>query len=477
MTDDGSVDDGDRMVERAKFDIGAPPQLASASIPWGYGENRITALVRSPEHLYLYWEMTDEGIVAARARLGPAGEHAWCNLRVYDTTARDFDGTNANHYIDIRVERGSREYFLPVHRPGSSAYVEVGMKSHEGYFQPVARSGRAEFPRKSPSPNTSIAWMTVTSEDACPAAQPCRSRYRGPTRSLPGQYPAPQPASAVTQSWTTQEWTRRVWTEQVSTEWTSVSIDGLDFPFDPSWLVERWQVAPHAGFRFLRWTGEGPSTLAPGEVVTWQVGPFPIEAIDADRVEVHWGGVGPLVVAGEWGPIEVFGPWRVTVRSFDTQPARRVLASWTVHWVNITPVVVERWLTGLERRRVGGFAREQRIQGASESLLLREFGASDVFRLGASERMWLGASAGMLLGASEVLGWGASQLAFAGASALLLRGASQWIWVGASEWLWSGASELYAWGASELYARGASEAWSGLMAGGSEHVAASIREG
>jgi hypothetical protein len=275
-----------------------------------------------------------------------------------------------------------------------------------------------------------------------------------------------------------QAWTTRAWTEQVSSEWTSVSIDALDVPFDHTWFVERWEIEPFIGFRFLRWTGEGPSTLLPGEVMTWQVGPFPIEVFDADRVEVHWGGVGPLRVPGEWGPVEVFGPWRVVVRSFEAQPTRRVLASWTVHWVSVTPVVVERWLTGLERRRVGGFARERLIQGASESLLLREFGASEIFRLGASERMWLGASAGMLLGASEVFGWGASQLAFAGASALLLRGASEWLWGGASQWVWSGASELYARGASELlYSRGASEAWSALMAGGSDHVAASIREG
>src|SRR5205085_906807 len=153
----------------------------------GYGENRITAIVRDPDSAYLYWEITDEGIASARSRLGPAGADGWCNLRVYDTTGRAFDGTNANDYFDIRVDRADREYFLMIRRPTSTMHAEVGIKTHEGFFQPIARSGRADFPRNAPSGNTTLDWMTVTSEDAPPAVEPYRSRYTGPEPALPGR--------------------------------------------------------------------------------------------------------------------------------------------------------------------------------------------------------------------------------------------------------------------------------------------------
>src|ERR1019366_8716892 len=60
-----------------------PVDIDAGDLPWGYGENRITAIVRDPDSAYLYWEITDEGIAAARSRLGPGGDRGWCNLRIY----------------------------------------------------------------------------------------------------------------------------------------------------------------------------------------------------------------------------------------------------------------------------------------------------------------------------------------------------------------------------------------------------------
>src|SRR5262249_36120517 len=140
-----------------------------------------------PDSAYVYWEITDPGIEAARRRLGPEGASGWCNLRVYDTTGRDFDGTNANDYFDIGVDRNDREYYLMIRRPTSSMHVEIGIKTRDGYFQPIARSGRADFPRNAPSLNGSLEWITVTSDDAPPSVAPYRSRYRGPEPPLPGR--------------------------------------------------------------------------------------------------------------------------------------------------------------------------------------------------------------------------------------------------------------------------------------------------
>src|SRR3954452_9993441 len=130
-------------------------------IPWGYGYDRVTAMPVDPARLYVYWEVTDDAMAAARKQLGAAGDRAWLNLRVYDITGRLFDGTNAHSYFDHRLERHERQWFFQIGKPSSSAIVELGLRSNEGYFVKTARSGRIDFPRRSPSPWVDPEWMTV----------------------------------------------------------------------------------------------------------------------------------------------------------------------------------------------------------------------------------------------------------------------------------------------------------------------------
>jgi hypothetical protein len=437
-----------RVVE-SKFDLGAPRprSIDIGDIPWAYGEDRITVVVRDPESAYLYWEITDEGITSARARLGPAGAHGWCNLRVYDTTGREFDGTNANDYFDIGVDRADREYFLRIGRPTSTMHAEIGIKTHEGYFQPVARSGRGEFPREAPSPNTTLEWLSVTSDGAPPAAAPFRSRYGGPEPPLPGRAgagyvdvwraayaPSPDgPAHTGAPS-------------SVTTLHRTVEIERW-------WHLDEWRAEWRGGLRWTRWTSEGGL-----EGQAWREGPFVVELFDPERVAVELLGLGAVHLEAEGHGFVVYGPWKVTVKSFEAGPERRVVSTWTLRWVRATTPMVERWGQVLERRLVGAYEREHVLLGASERQVLLERGASELWRLGASERMWLGASEWMAMGGSEMVWVGASQLAMAGASALLYRGASEWVFRGASEWARAGASEWM--GASPI--GGASEQGRGI---------------
>ncbi len=426
----------------SKFDIGAAPQrLESGELPWAYGEDRITAIVRDPDSAYLYWEITDGGIASARARLGPAGADGWCNLRVYDTTGRLFDGTNANDYFDIRVDRTDREYFLMIRRPTSTMHVEIGIKTSEGYFQGIARSGRADFPRNSPSPNTSLEWMTVASDYTPPAAAPCRSRYRGPEPRLP-----PREGAGYVDVWRAafapSEGAQAV---QTQGPWSGSTQRRFERSahIERWWHLGEWRAEWRGGlrFRFTEGSAEG------FERTTWHEGPFPLTLLDPARIAYELLGGVPAILIADGTQVTVYGPWRVTIRSFEHEPQRRVLGTWSMHWVVATTPMIERWGFTIERIRISGFERQQVVLGASEQHVLLERGASEMWRLGGSERLWLGASERALGGASETAMMGASQLAFAGASALLYAGASErggaserWrAALGGSEWL--GGSE------------------------------------
>jgi hypothetical protein len=407
-------------VEHAKFDVGGgPPAIDAGELPWAYGEDRITALVRDPESAYVYWEITDEGIAAARSRLGPAGQHGWCNLRVYDTTGRDFDGTNAHDYFDIRVDRNDREYFVMIRRPASSMHVEVGIRTHEGYFQAIARSGRADFPRNSPSPDSRLEWMSVTSSDRPPCVAPYRSRYAGPEPRLPGREGAgyfdvwragyapsmPEPAHDG----------HRVHGGTTSTTHTR-TFEHRSRHIERWWHLDEWRAEWRAGLRFFRW-----------------------EHYDPQRVIVELLGETPSHLAIEGGEMMAYGPWRLTIRDLDDQPGRRTLATWSIRWIRATTPVIERWEGMLEREAVWEYERETHESlGGSEQRRLLERGASEIWRLGGSERMWMGASEWRAAGGSEVAWQGASEALFLGASGR----------IGASEWLGSSATL----GASERHA-------------------------
>jgi hypothetical protein len=447
-------------VEESKFELGAvAANVDTGELPWSYGENRVTAVVRDPDSAYLYWEITDEGLATARSRLGPAGSGGWCNLRVYDTTGRTFDGTNANDYFDIRIDRSDREYFLMIRRPTSTMHVEVGVKSEEGFFQPIARSGRADFPRNDPSPNTALEWMTITSDDAPAAAAPYRSRFGGPEPSLPAREGAGyvdvwRAAYAPSMPQEAEQ------TAREHASWSGGTVHRhRSAHIERWWHLDEWRAEWRGGLRFSRWVGRA------GEqgTMTWHEGPFPVELSDPERIAIDLLGEPPVHLQAEGTEFTVYGPWRVVIRGFETEPRRRVLSTWSMRWVRATTPMIERWGHVIERELVSGYDREHVILGASERQLLLERGASERWRLGGSERIWAGASEWVAWGASETLFLGASQFGWAGASALLYRGASERI--GASEWVRLGASEWM--GASESVG-GSERAGASPLGGASE---------
>src|SRR3990167_3935477 len=130
----------------------APPRLGD--VPWGYGQDRVTALARDPHWIFVSWELTDQALERARAEVGAAD--AECVLRVYDTTWRLFDGTNANWYFDVPVHRPANNHYVCVQRLASVFHVDIGVRSHEGSFATIARSAPVETPRNSISPDTGV---------------------------------------------------------------------------------------------------------------------------------------------------------------------------------------------------------------------------------------------------------------------------------------------------------------------------------
>jgi hypothetical protein len=437
-----------------KFDLGpgSEVQPMPKDIPWGYGHDRVTAMAVDPRRLYAYWEITDSAIAAARAGLGGAGERAWLNVRVYDITGRLFDGTNAHSYFDHRIERHERQWFFGIDKPTSTACVELGLRSEEGFFVKIARSGRVDFPRAEPSGDGSVEWLSVRS-----ATGPVGNRFAGAPGAGPaargvGPGPGPGPGGGPAggpggggggeEGW--QDWSQ---------------FAGFPVPRGQRLFGRTWRSEATGE----QWNSEWTKTEWIGPVLRteWESGPltYPVD-VPEGSIEVQDNG--EVSVRSEGGRTHVaYGPWQVVIRGIGARAERRVLGTWEYRRRISVDGGVERVTTG------GGYA-----PGSSEWMMM---GASERAWMGASEVLFRGASELWLLGASETMFAGASERLFAGGSEYRFRGASERMFAGATERMFAGATERMFAGASETMFAGASER---LFAGGSERLGgASERSG
>jgi hypothetical protein len=470
---------------RSKFDLGGRvPEPRAEHIPWGYGQDRITILPIDPRRLFAYWEVRDESIEAARRALGSGGRDAWLALRVYDITGRIFDGTNAHSYLDVKVDRDTRQWFFDIGKPTSTHCVEVGLKSYEGYFVKIARSGRVDFPRAEPWGPGPVEWLSVhevTGEVGVPvpaaSPEPPGPPPPSPAGATAHHAEAPPAGAAGAAAHPPGAWAEG--------EYWVVS----DTPAFREWAVRSgWESHDFlrtewiGGHGRLEWFATGQRFEWVGPVVksSWEAGPFPVPVEAPGVVEERH--EGPVLVQriGERTRV-IYGPWEVVIRGIGGHAEGRVLARWEVRksWVSDVGFEVEgesvRWRAPTPAEgaaRLPG-ASEALAAGASERRWLagsevRLAGASELFRVGASEFRYLGASETLFAGASETRYRGASERRLGGASEKLVRGASEMLAAGASERAYAGASERLTGGASDRQARGASDA---RLAGGSEQPA------
>jgi hypothetical protein len=403
---------GDELERPGRRERSGPRERAE--VPWGYGFDRIRAMVVDPERMFVYWEITDDAIELARERLGAGGPDASIVLRVYDTTGRIFDGTNAHSHFDHEVARGDRQWFFHIGNPASEACVELGLRSRDGVFEKVARSGRVEFPRRGPLTPRPPRWLTVHSWDG----QACLSSDPGSGTTGPGDAPPLDPGYPA-------------------------RPDGVATAHDGRWPADQGPWGP-ATARNGEWTREGSLETTrsrrwegPARWSSWEAGPFTHD-VDAPGplTESFVGGM--RVYRSGAKTHVVYGPWEVVIRGLEAYRRRSVLARWELH-----------------RSWISEEGREIRRSDLVEGDLMA--GSSAFFAPGASERRWLAGSELRLGGASELLWMGASERRLGGASEREYLAASEWLMRGASERRIRGASEGRLGGASERRLGGASE--------------------
>lgn len=154
------------VVQHAKYEIksGRPlrpsrPMPEAQDLPTAYDEDRIVLLVRDPYWIHVYWEISRDTLLRAKAALKDDWYAARSVLRVYDITGVDFDGTNAQSFFDVDLSGGASNWYINTGVPNRTYCVDVGLVSSCGEFIMLARSNRATTPRDAPSDTADEEWM------------------------------------------------------------------------------------------------------------------------------------------------------------------------------------------------------------------------------------------------------------------------------------------------------------------------------
>jgi hypothetical protein len=136
-------------------------QLNEGELDNRYHDDKLVLMARDPYWCYAYWDIS-ANLLQERGRLvKDEWGHHWMVLRVYDITDIDFNGTNAQKFMDISVTGDANNWYINVWEAGKRYLAELGYKTSKGHFIAIARSNAIGTPRDTVSNIVDEEWMVV----------------------------------------------------------------------------------------------------------------------------------------------------------------------------------------------------------------------------------------------------------------------------------------------------------------------------
>ncbi|RKZ05676.1 hypothetical protein DRQ05_06035 [bacterium] len=125
-------------VERGKYYLGMEEAPVEAvEMPSRYNIDRIVTLVRDPNWIFTYWEVTDDTIANMKDRFGANWVDCRMILRIFDR--RD------DRFFDIELNESARNWYINV-EPAGKYQVAIGVIDPDGKFEQIAISNLVETP-------------------------------------------------------------------------------------------------------------------------------------------------------------------------------------------------------------------------------------------------------------------------------------------------------------------------------------------
>ena len=134
-------------------------------LPSHYNETRLVLIPKDPHWIFAYWDIAPTSLSRLREKIKDEIDRSKLILRMYDITCINFNGNNANRTFDLEVSSNANNWYINLFCDNVSYCGEIGMRTSDGKFFPLARSNYIHVPRAAYSPRTEQIWMKVTNED------------------------------------------------------------------------------------------------------------------------------------------------------------------------------------------------------------------------------------------------------------------------------------------------------------------------
>jgi len=125
-------------------------------------ESRIALMDVDPYWLHAYWEIAHKDKKRILEQSDESSHLPRHTIRVYDVAYIHFDGKNAHNYFDIEVDKDRGNWYINLWSPHKAFCAEIGIKSLQGNFYPLARSNFIDTPRLYQSSSGEEQWMKVS---------------------------------------------------------------------------------------------------------------------------------------------------------------------------------------------------------------------------------------------------------------------------------------------------------------------------
>jgi len=147
-----------RQFMEAESQSGPPPADLPRDIPDTYGDTRMVLLVRDPEWVYSYWEISD----TTREELNLSQDNSRrFVIRFFKITDRNWPSEGAHYFFDVDVSPYAVNWYVKLPEVNQKWVAELGFFDEKENYISICRSNPILTPRNSISEKVDSQWMTV----------------------------------------------------------------------------------------------------------------------------------------------------------------------------------------------------------------------------------------------------------------------------------------------------------------------------